>query len=50
VNPTTDGFETLLTTVSTDDERVALGDALADLAVDVGVDAVAPLRDVRERL
>jgi len=40
----------LLTTVPTGDERVPFGDALAHLAVDVGVDAVAPVRDVRERL
>jgi len=32
-----------------DDQRVPLGDALAELAVDVDVDAVEAVRDVRER-
>jgi len=33
-----------------DDESVPLGDALDELAVDVEVDSVAAVRDVRERL
>ena len=37
-------FETRL-----DDETVPLGDALSELAVDVDVDAVDAVRDVRER-
>jgi hypothetical protein len=50
VSRTTDDFEALLATDPTDDETVPLGDALADLAVDVEVDSVAAVRDVRERL
>ncbi len=47
---TADGFEPLPTTDPTDDETVPLGDALADFAVDVEVDAVGAVRGVREQL
>lgn len=33
-----------------DDEDVPFGDALEELAVDIAVDTVAEVRDVRERL
>ena len=33
-----------------DDESVPLGDALAEVATDVEVDAVEAVRDVRKRL
>jgi hypothetical protein len=47
---TTDDFEAFLGSDPEDDESVPLGDALAELAVDVDVDAVEEVRDVRERL
>jgi hypothetical protein len=47
---TTDDFEDFLDTDPTDDEAVPLGDALAELSVDVEVDSVEAVRDVRERL
>jgi len=46
---TTDDFEEFLASDPEDDETVPLGDALAELAVDVEVDAVEVVRDVRER-
>jgi hypothetical protein len=47
---TTDDFREFLGSDPTDDETVPLGDALEELAVDVEVDSVAEVRDVRERL
>ena len=47
---TTDDFEESLASDPEDDETVPLGDALADLAVDIEVDTVEAVRDVRERL
>ena len=47
---TTDDFREFMGSDPDDGERVALGDALEDLAVDIEVDAVAEVRDVRERL
>jgi len=47
---TTDDFREFLGTDPEDDESVPLGDALSELAVDVEVDAVEEVRDVRERL
>ena len=46
---TTDDFREFLQTDPEDDEDVPLGDALDALAVDVEVDAVEAVRDVRER-
>ena len=47
---TTDDFIEFMDADPEDDETVALGDALAEVAVDVEVDSVAAVRDVRERL
>ncbi|MEF8828661.1 MAG: hypothetical protein V5A49_06480 [Haloarcula sp.] len=47
---TADDFRDFMTSDPEDDESVPLGDALAELAVDVEVDAVEEVRDVRERL
>ena len=47
---TTEDFREFLGSDPEDDERVPLGDALAELAVDVEVDSVEAVRDVRERL
>lgn len=47
---TTDDFEEFLASDPEDDDTVPLGDALAELAVDVEVDSVEAVRDVRERL
>ncbi|WP_440988439.1 hypothetical protein [Haloarchaeobius baliensis] len=47
---TTDDFREFMAADPEDDQSVPLGDALADLAVDVEVDAVEEVRDVRERL
>jgi hypothetical protein len=47
---TTDDFREFMTSDPDDDESVPLGDALAELAVDVEVDSVEAVRDVRERL
>lgn len=47
---TTDDFKAFMTSDPEDDETVPLGDALEELAVDVEVDAVEAVRDVRERL
>ena len=44
-----DDFETFVTRDPDDDESVPLGDALAELAVAVDVDAVAEVRDLREQ-
>jgi hypothetical protein len=46
---TTDDFRDFLDTDPEDDETVSLGDALAELAVDVEVDSVEAVRDIRER-
>lgn len=47
---TADDFREFMATDPEDDESVSLGDALAELAVDVEVDSVEAVRDVRERL
>ena len=47
---TTDDFREFVAVDPEDDETVPLGDALAELAVDVEVDSVDAVRDVRERL
>lgn len=47
---TTDDFRELVGSDPEDDASVPLGDALAELAVDVEVDSVEAVRDVRERL
>lgn len=47
---TTDDFRDFMANDPDDDESDPLGDALADLAVDVEVDSVEAVRDVRERL
>ncbi|ELY88297.1 MULTISPECIES: hypothetical protein [Natrialba] len=47
---TTDDFAEFMAGDPEDDEEVPLGDALNELAVDVEVDAVEEVRDVRERL
>jgi hypothetical protein len=46
---TTDDFRDFMAN-DPDDESDPLGDALADLAVDVEVNSVEAVRDVRERL
>ena len=45
---TTDDFSEFFEPDPTDDETVPLGDALAELAVDVESDSVGAVRDVRE--
>ena len=47
---TTDDFREFMGSDPSDDETVPLGDALAEVAVDIDVDAVAEVRDDRERL
>jgi len=47
---TTDDFSEFFETDPDDDESVPLGDALAELAVDVEIDAVDAVRDVREEI
>lgn len=47
---TTDDFKDFLDEDPEDDESVSLGDALAELAVDVETDSVEAVRDARERL
>ncbi len=47
---TSDDFQDLTASDPEDDESVPLGDALAELAVDVEVDSVAEVRDVREQV
>lgn len=47
---TADDFAEFVTGDPEDDEDVPFGDALEELAVDVDVDAVEEVRDVRERL
>lgn len=47
---TTDDFREFLGSDPEDDDAVPLGDALEELAVDVEVDSVEAVRDVRERL
>ena len=46
---TTDDFSEFFEPDSTDDETVPLSDTLAKLAVDVEVDAVDAVRDVRDK-
>jgi len=47
---TTDDFREFMEADPDDDETVPLGDALSELAVDVEVDAVDAVRDVREQI
>ncbi|MDR5673658.1 Uncharacterized protein AArcCO_2765 [Halalkaliarchaeum sp. AArc-CO] len=47
---TTDDFREFMGSDPEDDETVPLGDALAELAVDVEVDSVEEVRDLRERI
>ncbi|MFC6864192.1 hypothetical protein ACFQGE_12090 [Halomicroarcula sp. GCM10025817] len=47
---TTDDFRNFLNKDPEDDDSVSLGDALAELAVDVETDSVEEVRDVRERI
>jgi len=47
---TTEDFREFMTSDPEDDESLPLGDALADVAVDIEVDSVEAVRDVRERL
>ncbi|MGB9965321.1 hypothetical protein [Halobacterium sp. CBA1126] len=47
---TTDDFREFMGSDPEDDESVPLGDALEELAVDIDVDSVEAVRDVRERL
>ncbi|MFB6140926.1 MAG: hypothetical protein ABEJ26_10875 [Halosimplex sp.] len=47
---TTDDLRELTGSDPEDDDTVPLGDALAELAVDVETDSVETVRDVRERL
>ena len=47
---TADDFRKFVETDPEDDEREPLGDALSAVAVDVEVDAVQDVRDVREQI
>lgn len=47
---TADDFAAYMDDDPTDDEERPLGDALAELAVDVETDSVDAVRDVRERI
>jgi hypothetical protein len=47
---TSDDFREMMDSDPEDDEDTPFGDALAELAVDVEVDSVEAVRDVRERL
>jgi hypothetical protein len=47
---TTDDIGEFVTSDPDDDRSVPFGDALAELAVDVEVDSVEAVRDVREQL
>jgi len=46
---TADDFREFMGSDPEDDEDLQLGEALAELAVDVDVDSVEAVRDVRER-
>jgi hypothetical protein len=46
---TTDDLAEFMAEDPEDDEALALGDALAELAVDVEIDAVEAVRETRER-
>jgi hypothetical protein len=46
---TTDDFRALMGEDPEDDDSIALGDALSELAVKVEVDSVEAVRDVRKR-
>lgn len=50
ISLTTDDFREFLVPDPEDDETVPLGDALEELSVDIEVDSVGVVRDVRERL
>lgn len=47
---TTEDFRDFMAADPEDDETVPLGDALEEIAVDVEVDSVEAVRDIRERL
>jgi len=47
---TTDDFREFMGSDPAHDESVPLGDALAEVAVDIDVEAMAEVRDARERL
>ena len=47
---TSDDFKEFMDTDPEDDETVPLGDALEEVSLDVELDSVAAVRDVRERL
>jgi hypothetical protein len=47
---TTDDFRGFMDSDPDDDASLPLGDALAEVAVDVAVDSVEAVRDARERL
>ena len=47
---TSDDFEEFVSSDPDDDETVPLGQALSELGLDVEVDSVEAVRDVRERL
>ncbi|MEF8777204.1 MAG: hypothetical protein V5A43_11990 [Haloarculaceae archaeon] len=47
---TTDDFREFMGSDPDDDETIPLGDALAAVAVDIDVDSVEAVRDVRERI
>jgi len=47
---TTEDFRDFMAADPEDDETVPLGDALEEVAVDVEVDSVEAVRDIRERL
>jgi hypothetical protein len=47
---TTEDFREFMAADPEDDENVPLGDALEEVAVDIEVDSVEAVRDVRERL
>lgn len=47
---TSDDFEEFVSSDPDDDETVPLGQALSELGLDVEIDSVEAVRDVRERL
>ncbi|ESS02958.1 MAG: hypothetical protein A07HR67_02466 [uncultured archaeon A07HR67] len=47
---TSDDFEEFVSSDPDDDETIPLGQALSELGLDVEVDSVEAVRDVRERL
>ena len=47
---TSDDFEEFVSSGPDDDETVPLGQALSELGLDIKVDSVEAVRDIRERL